>query len=185
MNRYINTFIWVIIIIGLGAIGYFAYTQLSNDFVYENTDTTNPVLVYNDENAVGDNVVDDTVVDTTTTPSSVVPVTTTTPTPTTTTTPPTTATIPEKYAALGAKIEKLITEYGGTMKVGSKGTRVGTVQEFLNIYNKTSDPVDNVYGEGTSAKIKAFQTAEKLASADGQAGPGTFKAMIEWLKKQS
>lgn len=67
------------------------------------------------------------------------------------------------------------------MKLKSNGTRVGTVQKFLNIYNNTSGGVDNDYGESTRKAIILFQKAEGL-SADGEAGPNTFKKMIDWLK---
>lgn len=67
------------------------------------------------------------------------------------------------------------------MKEGSRGTRVGTVQEFLNLYNNTSNGIDNDYGPGTKSKVAAFQKAVGL-SADGQAGPNTYKKMINWLE---
>lgn len=69
------------------------------------------------------------------------------------------------------------------LKLKSAGTRVGTVQNFLNIYNKTSNRVDNDYGESTKAAVVAFQKAQGL-TADGEAGPSTFAKMIDWLKKQ-
>ncbi|MBI2630677.1 peptidoglycan-binding protein [Candidatus Nomurabacteria bacterium] len=69
------------------------------------------------------------------------------------------------------------------MKVGSKGTRVGTIQKFLNLYNKTSKPVDNDYGPGLKADVTAYQKAAGT-TADGETGPATYKKMIEWLKKQ-
>lgn len=69
------------------------------------------------------------------------------------------------------------------MKKGSRGTRVGTVQEFLNLYNGTDSKIDNDYGATTENQIKAFQKAEGLTS-DGQAGPGTYTKMIAWLQKQ-
>ncbi len=69
------------------------------------------------------------------------------------------------------------------LKLKSNGTRVGTVQKFLNIYNKTSNKVDNDYGASTKTAVTAFQNAQGL-TADGEAGPGTFTKMIDWLKKQ-
>lgn len=69
------------------------------------------------------------------------------------------------------------------MKEKSQGTRVGTLQAFLNIYNNTSKKVDNDFGAGTKTDVINFQKAEKLL-ADGEAGPGTFQKMIDWLKKQ-
>lgn len=67
------------------------------------------------------------------------------------------------------------------MKLKSSGTRVGTVQKFLNIYNNTSGGVDNDYGESTKKAVILFQKASGLP-ADGEAGPNTFKKMIDWLK---
>ena len=68
------------------------------------------------------------------------------------------------------------------MKEGSRGTRVGTVQEFLNRYLDTETTVDNGYGPGTLSRVKTFQQAEGL-SADGLAGPNTYQAMIDILLK--
>lgn len=87
-----------------------------------------------------------------------------------------------KYQKLIDALEKLIADKVN-MKLKSKGTRVGTVQEFLNLYNNTSKKIDNDYGESTVLAIKNFQKKEGL-TADGEAGPTTFAKMIEWLKKQ-
>lgn len=91
--------------------------------------------------------------------------------------------IVSKYQSLINDLQKLINDKV-YMKKGSKGTRVGTVQEFLNIYNKTSNKIDNDYGPSMETAIKKFQTEQKVTS-DGEAGPGTFSKMIDWLKKQS
>ncbi|MCE9548824.1 peptidoglycan-binding protein [Candidatus Nomurabacteria bacterium] len=69
------------------------------------------------------------------------------------------------------------------MKEKSRGTRVGTVQTFLNIYNGTTKKVDNDYGAGTKADVIKFQKAVGL-TADGEAGPSTFAKMIDWLETQ-
>ncbi len=97
---------------------------------------------------------------------------------------PETPTTPEtpasgEHGALIAALQKLITD-NVLMKEGSRGTRVGTVQQFLNVYNKTSGGIDNDYGAGTKTKVAAFQKAVGL-TADGQAGPNTYKKMIDWL----
>ncbi|MBP6883925.1 MAG: peptidoglycan-binding protein [Candidatus Pacebacteria bacterium] len=68
------------------------------------------------------------------------------------------------------------------MKVGSQGTRVGTVQNFLNLYNKTSTRIDNDYGATMKKNVAAFQKAQGI-TADGEAGPTTYLKMIAWLKK--
>lgn len=96
--------------------------------------------------------------------------------------PPETSPTSSKHQTLISELEKLITA-NVFMKVGSQGTRVGTVQNFLNIYNKTSKTVDNDYGPGTKTDVTNFQKAVGI-TADGEAGPGTFRKMVEWLKKQ-
>ena len=87
-----------------------------------------------------------------------------------------------KYQSLINDLQKLVDD-NVYMKLKSSGTRVGTVQQFLNIYNKTSNRIDNNYGATTKSRVAAFQKAAGLAS-DGEAGSATFKKMIEWLKKQ-
>lgn len=67
------------------------------------------------------------------------------------------------------------------MQRGSRGTRVGVVQDFLNIYFGTDLLVDNDYGPGTEGRVEDFQEAEGL-TADGQAGPSTYRKMVEWLE---
>lgn len=104
-------------------------------------------------------------------------VTPTTPEPT----PPITST-PLKHQELINQLQDLIDDKI-MMKEKSRGTRVGTVQNFLNIYNGTTKKVDNDYGKTTKADVTAFQKAVGL-TADGEAGPSTFQKMIDWLKSQ-
>jgi len=87
-----------------------------------------------------------------------------------------------KYQNLINELQKLIDD-NVFMKLKSGGGRVGTLQKFLNIYNNTSNKVDNDYGASTERAVKSFQKEQGL-NADGQAGPGTFSQMIDWLKKQ-
>ncbi len=67
------------------------------------------------------------------------------------------------------------------LKNKSQGPAVGSVQKFLNLYNKTSSKVDNDYGATTSTAVRVFQKDQGL-SVDGEIGPGTLKKMISWLK---
>lgn len=87
-----------------------------------------------------------------------------------------------KYQSLINELQKLA-DGNILMKLGSSGTRVGTIQKFLNAYNDTSNRIDNDYGAGTEKAVKDFQADQGL-KADGQAGKGTFVKMIDWLKKQ-
>ncbi len=67
------------------------------------------------------------------------------------------------------------------LKNKSQGPAVGSVQKFLNVYNKTSSRVDNDYGVSTGTAVRDFQKDQGL-SVDGEIGPGTLKKMISWLK---
>ena len=87
-----------------------------------------------------------------------------------------------KNQTLINELQKLVTD-NVYMKVGSKGTRVGTVQKFLNLYNNTSNKLDNDYGPSMKTAVTAFQKAQGI-TPDGETGPATYKKMIEWLKKQ-
>jgi hypothetical protein len=68
------------------------------------------------------------------------------------------------------------------MREGSRGTRVGTVQKFLNLYFEEQSSVDNQYGPGTLRRVREFQEAEGL-EADGLAGPQTYEKMIEIMEQ--
>jgi len=88
---------------------------------------------------------------------------------------------PEQEKLLKA-IEKLKSDKV-YMKKGSKGTRVGTVQKFLNLYFHRSDRIDNDYGPHTIELVREFQKKEGL-DVDGYAGPGTYAKMIELIKEK-
>ena len=87
-----------------------------------------------------------------------------------------------KYQELINELEQLIDD-SVVIKLKSRGTRVGTLQKFFNIYNNTSNKVDNDFGTTTQKTLIAFQKDQGL-SASGEAGTATFTKMIEWLKKQ-
>jgi len=90
-----------------------------------------------------------------------------------------------KYQDLINEFQKLISD-NVFLKQKSSGPRVGTVQKFLNIYNNTSNKVDNDYGVGTTKTVTAFQKDQKDSglNANSEAGTNTFNQMIDWLKKQ-
>lgn len=101
----------------------------------------------------------------------------TTPTKTTTTNPLTTTV--SKNQSLINDLQKLV-DGNIFLKNKSQGPAVGTLQNFLNIYNNTSNKIDNDYGVSTTTALKNFQKAQGL-TIDGEAGPSTFKKMISWL----
>lgn len=93
-----------------------------------------------------------------------------------------TTTTTYKNQTLINELQKLVTDKV-TMKLHSVGTRVGTVQKFLNLYNKTTNKIDNDYGASTVKAVTAFQKDQGL-TASGECGASTFNKMIDWLKKQ-
>lgn len=87
-----------------------------------------------------------------------------------------------KYQSLIDELQKIYNDKV-TMQKGSQGTRVGSIQKFFNIYNKTSYKIDNDFGPSMVTTVIKFQKDMGI-SADGGVGPGTVLKMIDWLKKQ-
>jgi len=59
-----------------------------------------------------------------------------------------------------------------TVRLGSRGNDVKTLQTILNIY-----PADGIYGNGTYIKVKQFQKEHNLVQ-DGIVGAKTWKILI-------
>jgi len=97
-------------------------------------------------------------------------------------TPSTPTKVVYKYEILINELQKIV-DSNLLIKIKSTGAQVGSLQKFLNIYNKTSSKVDNDFGSSTEKLIIAFQKDQGL-KADGEVGSSTVKKMIEWLKKQ-
>jgi hypothetical protein len=87
-----------------------------------------------------------------------------------------------KHQDLINELQKMIND-NVVLKKGSKGTRVGTIQKFLNVYNNTSNRVDNDYGAKTIEALKKFEVEQKLVVTE-EIGKNTFQFMINWLEKQ-
>ena len=66
-----------------------------------------------------------------------------------------------------------------TIKKGSKGGDVKTLQTMLNVIDNANLDVDGIFGSGTQSAVKKFQRANGL-SADGIVGPKTW-AVLESL----
>lgn len=108
--------------------------------------------------------------------------------PETTTEADTTETTTTAPANLSAEDTKTLAELQDlvsdniNMKQGSAGTRVGTIQKFLNLYFDKQTGVDNGYGATTLERVRQFQKEQGL-TADGLAGPTTYQKMIDLMKK--
>lgn len=69
-----------------------------------------------------------------------------------------------------------ITAEAASLKVGSQGEQVKTLQTKLKRWGYYSGSVDGVFGSGTKAAVVYFQKANGL-TADGVVGPATAKAL--------
>lgn len=84
-------------------------------------------------------------------------------------------------SVLISDLQKLVDD-NAAMDSGANGSRVGTVQKFLDEYfTDRVVSVDNDFGPTTKRLVKEFQQKE-LNGGDGRIGPNTLKAMIEYLK---
>jgi len=187
--KFFVSSVFVLILLGLG--GYWAFSTMESGSTHvdsqkqkalqdRNTelekqvaDLTRQVSLLqeaNTEQVAKDAAVSD--VSSTSTPAT--PVKTATPTLTPT------KTVSYKYQTLINELQKLV-DGNIYLKLKSQSPAVGTLQKFLNIYNNTSNKVDNDYGASTVTAIKSFQKAQGL-TADGAAGPMAYKKMISWLK---
>ncbi|MBO3700425.1 GH25 family lysozyme [Roseivirga sp. E12] len=61
------------------------------------------------------------------------------------------------------------------LKIGSQGQQVKDWQNFLNTQGLNAGAADGIFGSGTAAATKGFQSAQGL-SADGMAGNNTIAA---------
>jgi len=181
-NSQFNVFL-VFLIAGFGVLGYtsyrtvdfnFATHSVSADQTLSATDVADSVIAQYGQN------VEQPLTVTPVAGASTVAVIEPATTPTTTEKP---KELTGDRAELATALERLIKD-DIRMKIGSSGTRVGTVQKFLNIYEDKKSTVDNKYGEGVKKSIEAFQKAVG-DEADGLADPGTYQKMIEWLKANS
>lgn len=174
-ERIIYSGLWFIVLAIIGVGGWYAYKNLNHDFVYESDQ-----VALNDEVDIN---YDDGIEIPEPSDSDEEPAATVIPTESKPATeePSTPATPSGEHAELIGELNKLIAD-NINMKVGSRGTRVGTVQKFLNVFLDTNATVDNDFGNGTKDKVMQFQKAVGL-DADGQPGPNTYQAMIDWLNK--
>jgi N-acetylmuramoyl-L-alanine amidase len=65
-----------------------------------------------------------------------------------------------------------------TLRPGMTGPAVTQVQETLKSRNFYEGPIDGIFGPGTEAAVKAFQSSVGLAD-DGVVGPATWQALLQ------
>ncbi len=69
------------------------------------------------------------------------------------------------------------------VRQGAKGETVRTIQYLLTARG-FNEPADGVYGKDTTASVKRFQKANKLA-VDGSVGPQTWTKLVVSVKRGS
>ncbi|MCB9809345.1 peptidoglycan-binding protein [Candidatus Nomurabacteria bacterium] len=177
-QRITYTILWLLVLAIIGVGGWYAYKNLNHDFVYDSSGT----LASNEHDEVDLNFDDNAQPEAPEVSeeelAAALEATTSGQEETTSSSSSTSSEHAELVRRLNGLIQDEI-----YMKVGSRGTRVGTVQEFLNIYLDAQSGVDNDFGPGTKTRVEQFQKTEGL-TADGQPGPATYQAMIDWLNKQ-
>ena len=72
----------------------------------------------------------------------------------------------------------------GTLREGSRGQAVKTLQEKLKKLGYYSGSIDGVYGSGTIKAVRAFQERNKL-TVDGVAGTDTLKVLYSSSAKEA
>jgi peptidoglycan hydrolase-like protein with peptidoglycan-binding domain len=65
-----------------------------------------------------------------------------------------------------------------TLRAGMSGPAVSRIQESLRVRGFYQDAVDGIFGPGTEAAVKEFQSSVQL-SPDGVVGPATWQALLE------
>ncbi len=65
-----------------------------------------------------------------------------------------------------------------TLRNGSKGAEVKTIQRLLNAMGHSCGKVDGIFGSGTLAAVKAFQKAKGL-DVDGIVGKNSWNALLK------
>ena len=186
MEKLKSVLIWIVVLALIGLVGFWAVTHLQSgsDFAAnqkvkelqaENDDLNKQVADLKDQLATAQSEVQNSQPAPAANPAPAASTPAPTPAPASTTTTYKNQTLINSLQSLSDK--------GITMKLKEGDASVGYVQQFLNLYFKTSNKIDNDYGSATQKAVAAFQKDQGL-KADGNAGPTTFDKMVAWLKKQ-
>lgn len=80
-------------------------------------------------------------------------------------------------AAAKKTLQAMLAKY--PLKQGMTGDAVHVAQGLLYVAGYDPKGLDGIYGSGTAAAVKAYQTANGL-TADGEAGADTFAKLLGW-----
>jgi murein L,D-transpeptidase YcbB/YkuD len=166
MKGFIFTFVTVVLIVALGAGGYFAIKSMTKPASYI------PKTI----ETVGD--LHSVVTDPDTGTSSVQTTVVATPKPTTPSTSSGQAS--SSQVTLSDNLNTMISNKV-LLKLGSKGTNVGYVEQFMNLYFKKNLAIDNTFDKVLKSNVTTFQKQNKI-SQTGSVGTSTLQMMVLWLK---
>jgi hypothetical protein len=87
----------------------------------------------------------------------------------------------DRFQSLVSRLEQATDKAGNTVAEGAIGPDVVELKRLLNLWGKTHPPQQPVastplFGPGTTAAVKAFQTASKI-QATGRVGDKTWQAL--------
>lgn len=105
----------------------------------------------------------------------------TTPKPTTTTSTPTISQS-QDFSNITPTSTPTYSLTGENLNVGSSGSQVSQLQEFINFATGSNLTVDGQYGPKTQAAVKQLQSQLGI-TADGIVGPQTTKALNDYMAK--
>lgn len=167
MKGFIFTVVTLVLMIALGAGGYFAIKSMTKPASYI------PKTV----ERVGDLYAVVTDPDTGTT---LVQTSATTTIPAVTTSSTKSSQSSSGQGALSDSLNTMISKKV-SLKLGDKNTNVGYVEQFMNLYFKKTLGIDNTFDKILKSNVMTFQKQNKI-SQTGTVGTATLQMMVLWLK---
>ena len=165
MKGFIFTLCTLILIIALGAGGYFAIKSMTKpaSYIPKTIETIGDLHAVVTDPDTGTSPVQTPV---TTAPAVAAPVAT--------------ASVSSTSTSLSTNLSSMISNKI-LLKLGNKGTNVGYVEQFMNLYLKKNLVIDDTFDKILKANIITFQKQNKIAQT-GTVGPTTLQTMVLWLK---
>ncbi len=165
----------LLLVVGAGFLGYGAINSLRDPVYYVNNQTLTTV----GDLKSGTPETPETPATDLATPESLS--TETAPVATTPEAPVVTAPETPTTAPAASDLATRLGKITATLKKGSTGDDVKTLQEALNKAANAGLPVNGTFGAQTEAAVKKFQTSAKISPATGQVASKTIAALVAKL----
>jgi murein L,D-transpeptidase YcbB/YkuD len=164
MKGFIFTFVTLILIVALGAGGYFAIKSMTKpaSYIPKTIETIGDLHTVVTDPNTGTLLIQTPIIASST--------------PTVTSTTSSSGIQKTLSDNLDLMISKKI-----ALKLGDKNANVGYVEQFMNLYFKKTLPIDNTFDKVLKSNVMTFQKQNKI-SQTGSAGTATFQMMVLWLK---